>query len=363
MGNTTSSSNYYKGSGSGASATSSLIFNSVGVVTLTGGGNGYTSPPTVTFSGGGGSGASATATISNGVVTSVTIDNGGQGYASAPTVTFTSVTAIDIRNIVTGSGVSQVGEFQDFPTLESTTYENMRPLLLNYSNTENNSGDLMNVAAASNNCYTFAGTNTVPVPNGAKAIRVISLSGAGGQGGAGGKMRMTSNQATGKPDRCTANGGGAGLGGYGKYSYSDNDISLNGETTIKVTVGPGGGAGSTGWSGSSKNKSGAKAGWGNDGGPGGSSYVKIGSDRHVTSTGGNGGGGGEGGKGSAKIETTSCWNGTPGTDGTPRTKQYNQSTEWPNFATATGDGVPLPGVGGGGVGTAGEVRIIWLFGD
>ncbi len=52
------------------------------------GGWGYTSAPTVTFSGGGGTGAMATATITSRKVSAVTITNGGSGYTSAPTVTF-----------------------------------------------------------------------------------------------------------------------------------------------------------------------------------------------------------------------------------------------------------------------------------
>ena len=51
-------------------------------------GSGYTSAPTVAFSGGGGSGAAATATVVNGVVTGITVTNGGSGYTSAPTVSF-----------------------------------------------------------------------------------------------------------------------------------------------------------------------------------------------------------------------------------------------------------------------------------
>lgn len=49
-------------------------------------GSGYTSAPTVSFSGGGGSGAAATATISGGAVTGATITNAGSGYTSPPTV-------------------------------------------------------------------------------------------------------------------------------------------------------------------------------------------------------------------------------------------------------------------------------------
>lgn len=62
----------------------------VGSVIITSGGSGYTSAPTVAFSGGGGgTGAAGTATIANGAVTGVTITNPGAGYTSAPTITFT----------------------------------------------------------------------------------------------------------------------------------------------------------------------------------------------------------------------------------------------------------------------------------
>jgi hypothetical protein len=57
-------------------------------VAVTSGGSGYTSAPTVNFTGGGGSGASAVAVVSGGVVTGVTIINAGSGYTSAPTVSF-----------------------------------------------------------------------------------------------------------------------------------------------------------------------------------------------------------------------------------------------------------------------------------
>jgi hypothetical protein len=56
-------------------------------VKLTAGGSGYTSAPTVTFSGGGGTGAAATAFITNGVVIGVRMTSFGSGYTSAPTAT------------------------------------------------------------------------------------------------------------------------------------------------------------------------------------------------------------------------------------------------------------------------------------
>jgi hypothetical protein len=58
-------------------------------ITVTVGGSGYTTAPTVGFSGGGGSGATATATVSGGVVTVVTVTAAGSGYTSAPAVSFT----------------------------------------------------------------------------------------------------------------------------------------------------------------------------------------------------------------------------------------------------------------------------------
>ncbi len=65
-------------------------------ITITSGGSGYTTAPTVTFSGGGGNGAEATATVSGGRVTAITLTNNsvtgtsvGSGYTTPPTITIT----------------------------------------------------------------------------------------------------------------------------------------------------------------------------------------------------------------------------------------------------------------------------------
>ena len=72
-----------------AVGSSAISGDGVNSVTITDGGEYYTSAPTVTFSGGGGSGATGTAVISaGGLVTGVTINTAGTGYTSAPTVTF-----------------------------------------------------------------------------------------------------------------------------------------------------------------------------------------------------------------------------------------------------------------------------------
>jgi len=73
-----------------ASATAAITGDAVSSFTITDGGEHYKSalPPTVTITGGGGSGATGTAVVSStGIVTGITVSSGGTGYTSAPTVT------------------------------------------------------------------------------------------------------------------------------------------------------------------------------------------------------------------------------------------------------------------------------------
>lgn len=71
-------------------------FNNSGIynITITNGGSGYDSIPTITFIGGGGTGATAVATITAGVVTNIVITNRGTGYTSAPTISISSPTGV-----------------------------------------------------------------------------------------------------------------------------------------------------------------------------------------------------------------------------------------------------------------------------
>ena len=90
-------------------------------ITVTNGGTGYTSAPTVTITGGGGSGATATATVLSGAVTGVTITAAGTGFAGAPTVSFggpgslaaaTASVGATVKSIAVtnpGSGYKDVG--------------------------------------------------------------------------------------------------------------------------------------------------------------------------------------------------------------------------------------------------------------
>lgn len=75
-----------------ALATATISGGAITGITVTNGGSGYTTVPTVNFYGGGsivngGTKARATATVSGGIITGITINNGGTGYTSIPTVT------------------------------------------------------------------------------------------------------------------------------------------------------------------------------------------------------------------------------------------------------------------------------------
>lgn len=103
-------------------------------------GSGYTSAPTVSFTGGGGSGATATAAISSGTVSSITITANGTGFTAAPTVSFsggggasatataTIMKAFDIMNISVNWGNSWI-------TLQYTYFTEFQAKARYYRNT------------------------------------------------------------------------------------------------------------------------------------------------------------------------------------------------------------------------------------
>lgn len=79
--------------------------NGISAATITNRGTGYTSAPSVGFSGGGGSGAAALATLSQGV-TSITVADDGQDYTTAPTVT---IGAPDLPGGIQATATATVG--------------------------------------------------------------------------------------------------------------------------------------------------------------------------------------------------------------------------------------------------------------
>ena len=62
-------------------------------ISVTSGGAGYTTAPTVTFTGGGGSGATATAVVKDGAVTQIKVVKVGKDYTTTPTVVLTGGTS------------------------------------------------------------------------------------------------------------------------------------------------------------------------------------------------------------------------------------------------------------------------------
>lgn len=93
------------------------------------GGSGYTSAPSVSFSGGAGTGAAGTAVIANGRVTGITITAGGSGYTSAPTIAFTggggtgaAATAVLTADAVTSATITSGGTGKTLAVTDNTAY-------------------------------------------------------------------------------------------------------------------------------------------------------------------------------------------------------------------------------------------------
>ena len=92
--------------GSGAAGTAVVSNDGIGIVTVTSGGSGYTTSPTITFTneifktGVSTAGAAATAVLdSSGSITAINITNAGMGYSTTPTLN------------ITGAGVTYSGNF------------------------------------------------------------------------------------------------------------------------------------------------------------------------------------------------------------------------------------------------------------
>ena len=92
------------GGGAGATVSPSLGVTA-NTFTISQGTQTYSVAPTVTISGGGGSpAATATANLSSGLVTSITITSPGGGYTSAPTIAFSGGTVLVSGTAPTGTG-------------------------------------------------------------------------------------------------------------------------------------------------------------------------------------------------------------------------------------------------------------------
>ena len=110
-----------------ATGTAVSLIGRVTSITVDAPGSGYTSAPTVGFTGGGGTGATATAVLGSNVgvdddqVVSIVINTAGSGYATAPTVTFSAgaatATAVLTADAVTSVTIGTGGVYLVLPTV------------------------------------------------------------------------------------------------------------------------------------------------------------------------------------------------------------------------------------------------------
>lgn len=84
-------------------------------ITVTNGGSGYTTGATVAITGGSGTGATATATVVSGVVTSIVLTNAGTGYKAGDSIVVT------ITPVGAGSGATATGHIWPIFTIQFTT--------------------------------------------------------------------------------------------------------------------------------------------------------------------------------------------------------------------------------------------------
>jgi len=116
------------GGGAGFAATATVSDGSIGIVTITSGGTGYSTVPLLTFTGApeGGTTATALAYINSvGIVTQIGITDAGSGYTTPPTITVTSPYMGGSGNyvfneVVTGAATSSTGRVKswDASTME-----------------------------------------------------------------------------------------------------------------------------------------------------------------------------------------------------------------------------------------------------
>ena len=88
--------------GTGIATAGITSLGSVGIVTITSGGSGYTTTPNVaiTTAPSGGTDATAEAVMVGGTISAIRISNAGSGYTTAPTITIGAATSIGDGNYI-----------------------------------------------------------------------------------------------------------------------------------------------------------------------------------------------------------------------------------------------------------------------
>jgi hypothetical protein len=148
----------------------------VSYVKVTNVGTGYTSAPSVTFTGGGGSGAAATAVVFNGKVVAVNITSAGSGYTSAPAISFGGP----------GSGASASSLLGGLSTITTTT-----GTALNVTSTTIGSGGLLFRSITAGTGASGPANAIILNATGASGGLSVTGDGAASNNGSGGTIQKT----------------------------------------------------------------------------------------------------------------------------------------------------------------------------
>ncbi len=146
-------------------------------VSVTASGSGYTSAPTVSFTGGTGSGATAVATISQlpTGITSVTLTNAGAGYSTAPAVTITPTDG-------NGTGAAVNASISNLVPVQSVSWSSSKPACYAAGSTPTVSfspaGAVASATMTGNSCvYSITASGTCSSKNATAAVTATNGSG------------------------------------------------------------------------------------------------------------------------------------------------------------------------------------------
>jgi hypothetical protein len=246
-------------------------------VAITKSGSGFTSAPTVKFTGGGGSGAAGIATIAGGKITAVTITNPGSGYLTAPTVSFiggrgvgaagtaslalasavATFTGATIKNNKAldsiGGGIANAGEGAVAVTGSSITGNTAGTTGGGYSDVNGQGTLTVSTSLISGNVSIGAGGGVfVGGPSASFTDSVVrnNISGAAGGGVFDGGGQLTVQDSTFSNNLASGDGGAIQLQTHGASSVTDSTIASNTALTSTGQANGGGIGTSTAFTGS-----------------------------------------------------------------------------------------------------------------
>ena len=170
------------GGGNDAAATSTITATSVASLTVTNGGSGYTSTPTLSLSGGGGGGASGIAVLTGTTIASLTVGATGSGYTSVPSLVFTGGGGSGAAGSVSTAGVTLTGFTV---TAAGSGYTSTPTVALS------GGGGTGAIGTATLTGTTIASFTVTSAGSGYTSAPTLSLTGGGGGSGASGTVTLT----------------------------------------------------------------------------------------------------------------------------------------------------------------------------